>query len=82
MPNTRVPSFIGDGSDDWTLVGFQVKNLKPTLEEWVYSLKQLAWFAKHRGQRARECLKECTVQSCYLPFAATGITITAFLMGC
>ena len=81
MPETRMPSFVGEGSDDWTLLGFQGKKPQTDFRGMgILGLTQLAWFAKHRGQRARECLRESTVQPRYFPFAATGINITAFLV--
>jgi hypothetical protein len=83
MPDMRVPTFNGDteGSEDWTLVGFQGKKPQTDFRGMgLLGLKQLHWFANKRWQRARECLREANHPKRYFPFAATGINITAFMM--
>ena len=81
MPDTRVPTFINDGSEDWTLVGFQGKLPQTDLRGMgLLGLKQLHFFATKRTIRARQCLKEANHEKRYFPFAATGINITLFVL--
>ena len=81
LPDTRVPNFTEQGSEDWGLVGFQGKLPQSDFRGMgLLGLKQLHFFATKRTIRARQCLKEANNDKRYFPFAATGINITAFLL--
>ncbi|CEM34075.1 unnamed protein product [Vitrella brassicaformis CCMP3155] len=79
----RLPDGLGpisaEGMEAWKSIGFQEPS-KDFRGVGVLGLKNLAYFARTHGPRAREVLHESTHDPRYwFPFASTGLNITAWL---
>ena len=73
LPDTRVPNFTEQGSEDWGLVGFQGKLPQSDFRGMgLLGLKQLHFFATKRTIRARQCLKEANNDKRYFPLRPRG----------
>ena len=79
LPNTVVPP-IRDGA--FGELGFQ-NGKRPETDlrgMGILALEQLVFFAEKYSSSAREVLLICSNPSHYIPFAATGVNLTAFAL--